>query len=592
MRKANRLVAGIFLLLYFLCLLPAPAKARTQTLRAWLVGCDRFVTYPDTGSCANNNIRKLAGALTEDARGFVSVSTAYNVVMDGREFARRAAAAFAGASEWDISFFYIATHGVYEEGAPAATFRMLLSDGQSEYQLTSLDLYQALSVIPGAKVLVIDTCNSGALIGKGLDVSDLSNHFTGGDFYVLTSAGGSEPSFMWSPPGGSVEGGSYFIDALIGGIGAAGRHAADENRDSAITLSEIYHYLLRAYGASTPHIYPQNDDFLFFSCRSNLPDRGDRLLTDLVYDTPVLVGNEKDFTFSYTLHRKARVAYHLVYDKEGAWQFSNAQIIPDNECPDGLTSPGRKERTLRLAEFDNSTSGYVLLYITTASENGQTPQRGTLLSVQPVAGDPELAVSLAPVPSAHGPAETAIRVRHSFPVSLTVRIKDAAGDTVSVLFYDQPSRPQRLPGNGSLFYWNGLTQDGSLAKPGFYRAEVTASVGGTRLTALSEPIELGRSLPLDALAGGDAAVERVLNGFNAADIVCPGNQGIGSAAPGDYDIAPFQRLVNQPHGDFFGHQALVHGDGQLIQHGQGRLQLGSYFNDVLRFRRLRSPHFL
>ena len=32
---------------------------------------------------------------------------------------------------------------------------MLLSDGQSEYQLTSLDQYQALSVIPGAKVLVL-----------------------------------------------------------------------------------------------------------------------------------------------------------------------------------------------------------------------------------------------------------------------------------------------------------------------------------------------------------------------------------------------------------------------------------------------------
>ncbi|MGI6655063.1 MAG: hypothetical protein ACOX55_13340 [Christensenellales bacterium] len=486
----RRMLCVLFCLLLAWPAIPLHAAEDPQILRAWLVGCDHFVTYPNTGFGARNNLMRLRQVLAQDARGYQSITETYNQPFSGLEARELAQQAFQGANDNDISFFYISTHGIYQEGAPASSFAMLLSDGRREHALTALELFLALNPIPGAKVLVIDTCNSGALIGKGLFVDDLASYFTGGDFYVLTSAGGSEPSFLWSNNSGALQGGSYFLDALAAGISGQGRYAADENQDGDITLSEARRYLLRAYGASTPQMFPQDDDFLLLSARQGSQPPAN-MLTDLVYDSPVLAGGVKEFLFSFTLHRPSQLGYRLVYDQQGEWQFASSQRIPDEEGGLGPAPPGRKERALSLSEFTENTYGYVLLFVVTADALGPRPHMSTLLNVQPTTGDPKLNALVRRLPSPYGYTETAIRVEHAFPVSLTVRILNDKGEAIAVIGYDMPTRPQRLPGGGSIYYWNGMDRNGMTPKRGLYRAEVSTQVGGKTYQVLSDAFRVG-----------------------------------------------------------------------------------------------------
>lgn len=490
MRRALCGLLCVLLLALYVPVLASP-PADPQVLRAWLVGCDTFVTYPNTGMGARNNLTRLAQVLAQDARGYTSITKTYNEPLDGTDAKSLAARAFAGADDNDISFFYITTHGIYQEGAPASSFAMLLSDGRQEHALTALELFLALDPIRGAKVLVIDTCNSGALIGKGLFVDDLASYFTGGDFYVLTSAGGSEPSFLWSSSSGPLQGGSYFLDALAAGVSREGRFAADDNSDGDITLKEAYRYVLRSYGASTPQMFPQDDEFLFFSAALDVPPDPVNVLTDLVYDSPVLSGGIKEFFFSFTLNRPSRLGYRLIYDQDGVWQFAKGQLIRDDEALDAPASAGRKERALSLSEFDEATYGYVLLFIVTADARGPRPHMSTLLNVQPTGGDPNLDATVRRLPSPYGYTETAIRVAHDFPVSLDVRILNEQDEAIAVVGYDMPSRPQRLPGGGSIFYWNGMDRNGVSAPRGRYRAQVSAVIGGQTYTSISDAFRVG-----------------------------------------------------------------------------------------------------
>ena len=83
--------------------------------------------------------------------------------------------AYRDATEQDVSLFYLSTHGVYDAKNADAPPVLLLSDGQTETAMTAEDLRAILDEIPGTKLLILDACNSGAFIGKGMDVSLFSD---------------------------------------------------------------------------------------------------------------------------------------------------------------------------------------------------------------------------------------------------------------------------------------------------------------------------------------------------------------------------------------------------------------------------------
>ena len=70
--------------------------------------------------------------------------------------------AFAGAQEGDLSLFYYAGHG--KHGG-----QLLGTDALDDDSLliTPLMLRQALDQIPGTKLVIIDACYSGGIIGNG-----------------------------------------------------------------------------------------------------------------------------------------------------------------------------------------------------------------------------------------------------------------------------------------------------------------------------------------------------------------------------------------------------------------------------------------
>lgn len=473
-----------FMLTIILLFPSAAAKEmlRLPVMRALLIGCDQFVTQENLRPSAENNVEDIRQILQHDARGYQSIHTSINQPLDESAFRLLVRNSFQDAKENDISLFYISTHGDYRDDVEGR-FRLLLSDGQQEYALTMAVLHSALAEIRGTKVLIIDTCNSGMLLNKGTEMNEFHSQFAGEGYKVLTSAGGNEQSYNWSSGVNHQHGGSYFLLALSRGLGPQGNYAADANRDGSITMSETYQYLLGNYGPSTPQMYPQQDEFVLLQYHREGTIYNSGHIFHVMFDATTLSADEKEINFSYTLNRRARLAYQLVYEQNGTWQFDHPQLFEERETPNGISLPGRKQRTLSLQNFEGAPFGYVLFYILAVDEDSTIPLYTALLSVQ--AKNEEMQVktreSFSPVQG----QELPIMIEHEKPCSLTVIIRNGQGETVSVPWVDLPSRPQHIAPAGSVLYWDGRDQTGETVPNGIYSVQVQATSGGQTTVAFS-----------------------------------------------------------------------------------------------------------
>ena len=460
-------------------------------LRALLIGCDHFLTQEDTWPAAEHNIQLLSDTLMNDRRNYALIRSYASAIASAEAFEDAVLNTFSSARSGDISLLYISTHGVYSEDGGAEQSGLLLSDGQTETLLTAPKLEHALSQVPGTKMVILDACNSGAVIGKGLSALESGAYLSGPAYKVLCSAGGSEASWYFHG-GGSNEaaGASYFASVLSSGLGAQGDFGADQNSDGDITLREAYAYLLDNYAASTTQAYPQNDgDFVLFSYDPDSPRRVTKAVTDLSFDETLLTAGETEVSFAFTMQRQAELYYQIVYHRDGARQFDQAQHYLDGEQADGTVLPGRKTRVLSL-ETAADASGYAMVQLITLEHGVPVFQGARLLCVQPASGNVALSVAAAPVFVPGAWQELPIAVRHDVPCGLTVNILNADGRTVRRLAYETPSRPQQLSPAGSTFYWDGLMTDGTHAPPGDYTVQVKVFLGGRTFTAQSEKITL------------------------------------------------------------------------------------------------------
>lgn len=475
------------LLAAVMLLLPLPraaAEPSAPVLRALLISVDEFISQPDTGSSSYNNIVAIRRALLGDARGYAKIRVSVNEALTFEGFQTLVNDAFRDAGTNDFSLVYLATHGLLDEDK--GDFLGVMSDGTTENQLSGKQIQQALEQVSGNKLLILDACFSGAAIGKGMNEPLVSSAFAGGNIRVLTSAGGLEPSFLWTDNRGRIRGGSYFAQAMVDGISSAGRYQADINRDGQITLAELYEHQFQQYGASTPQVYPQNDDFPVFvyhqSQRTNLP----RQVGDVSVENRVMSSDDEDLAFSYTLYEPAHIAYQLVYEKDENWRFAH----PQNISEDGRQTPGRKEARLQLQPGIDSQNGYVLLFILTVYEDWSAPHTCLLLGVQTQKQDPELKVEASAAFTPSIGEEAAFILRHQGVVRYTAQILDERGQQVACLAYQRMSRPMHLQPEGTPIYWNGRDRGGKPAAPGRYRLAVTAQVAGREYYAASQLIEL------------------------------------------------------------------------------------------------------
>ena len=487
----KKLWAAALLLCAFVFSFAVRAEEETPGLRALLIGCDHFLSQTDTSPAAENNVNLLAEALLTDSRGYTLVRTLPNVLSSREQLERAVRETFGEAEEGDVSLLYFSTHGVYEENDPCGQAALLLSDGIREELVTAAALEEMLDAVPGTKVLILDVCRSGAFIGKGLSAFSEAAPFTGKDYKVLCSAGGSEASWYWQGTDAVSGGASYFATVLAEALGIHGSYPADQNADGEVTLKEIYDYIRENYAASTPQVYPQREEG--FTVLRYDPERGTApgdTVTDITFDDTLLPAGRREVSFAFTVRRPCRLYYQLVYHENGVWQFGTAQHFLDAEQPDGLTLPGRKARTLCLDTGKDDSFGYAMLQFVAVTDGDPSLQGARLLCVPPASGGISLSVTTDEAFTPEAGEEAAILVLHDKPCGLTVSVRNGAGETVCYLGYETPSRPQQLTPAGSTFYWDGRDSRGQACAPGRYTVLTKVYIGETVYTAESEPFLL------------------------------------------------------------------------------------------------------
>lgn len=221
---------------------------QNATCRALVIG-ETYETAPE-------NITRLDGC-KNDAKCMVKMlqslaGTPYTVSgyldLDAAEILDAISEAFAGATEDDVSLFYYSGHGVTGSGA------LLGNDGVGVSPET---LRKKLDQVPGTKIILLDSCFSGYLIGRGSDeaanakaalehflsVFSWSSRGDGSEYYVLTASSLYETSI------GYVGATSLFTGNLLEGMGydpedasRTGSCPADANQDGMFTLDELFVY--------------------------------------------------------------------------------------------------------------------------------------------------------------------------------------------------------------------------------------------------------------------------------------------------------------------------------------------------------------
>lgn len=497
--KMKRMLTGFLALLLAVCRTPglsARAEAAgdgTQTCRALLVGCDQFLSQDETTPIAHNNIQMMETVLSQDTRGF-SVSRLDGLANGAASLKAAIEWAFSGADEDDISLLYISTHGLFESNRTLPEGALLFSDGSLEEEVGAQALEAMLDSIPGEKVILVDACASGALIGKGVSPSVGSARvraaFRREDYHVLVSAGANELSWYWqadtqeAPPGAS-----YFTAALVAGAGLYGTYGADANADGVITLREMYAYLRTGQPSSSAQAYPQEDDFpLICYDPDKATDSTLGELTGIVFQRTALNPEKPVVTLYYTATVQTRVAYSVTPYLNGQWSWENAVLIPDTTewddaaNPSGEVFPGRRLAEVDLTDVLPEGWRYAMIHVLTLSgvEDNAAPSAvyaGRVLRAE-VSGDPELSVRASSSWNREVKPELEIFVGHALPASLTVTIEDAAGKIIKTLAAATSTRPEGLTPEGSLFYWNGTTRTGEKTPAGEYTIHAIAILGG------------------------------------------------------------------------------------------------------------------
>lgn len=190
-------------------------------------------------------------------------------------------AIFSKADNNDISYFYFSGHGSRVENTSYLCPADVTSFADSAISIDELE--NALSTIPGTKVVFLDSCHSGGFIGKGKgevtsdDLVAFNNEvinifsqnesrdlLTKNEYIVLTSCHYWQKCSEIDPWFGDPY--SYFTKALCEGCGYDTYnhpYPADINRDTKVSLQEAYIYIKNSLSSKDQdvQVYPENSNF-------------------------------------------------------------------------------------------------------------------------------------------------------------------------------------------------------------------------------------------------------------------------------------------------------------------------------------------
>ncbi|MBQ3078808.1 MAG: Ig-like domain-containing protein [Clostridia bacterium] len=252
--------------------------------RALAVGIS---SYPDGRSrmgCVNTT-QGISDALSHTAYSSSGYLTDMRLDLSKSELSFAIREAFFGASESDISLFYINCHG----GTQSGLAWLEMYGGEKLY---AHELERMLRDIPGIVIVIIDCCNSGAFIGSSSEPDKFSDgivgafsssqgsggRFASSKYKLLVSSSFDQNSYRIAPSPPATEGtmSTVFALSLAEGLGwnitkdKSGSMKADIDRDRQITLHEAWLYTMKTCMAylknstarQTVQVWPRGDTFV------------------------------------------------------------------------------------------------------------------------------------------------------------------------------------------------------------------------------------------------------------------------------------------------------------------------------------------
>ena len=488
-----RLISLLMTILALTFALPAASRADT---RALLVACSDFITQPDLGSAISGNVQMIASALLGVSPRLSGLSIEDGTIGSGEALSSAIADTFSAADEDDLSILYLCTHGLLSSSDDGLSY-LLLSDGETETALSGEALCTMLAPIQGDKLLILDACFSGALIGRGAQrrpgqgeppephsaspaqtaalaarpfLSDTSIH-------VLTSAGAHESSWYYDSSHLSTGAVSYFASALASGLGLYGAAEADINGDAQITLEEMHRYLSAAVPSSSCQLLSADAQLALPALQSAMLTRP---LSGFTYGQTLLDAAAPEVSFSFTVGEETAVQYRLIDYEDGGWNWENAKTFLDaGDTGSGALSPGRKTRTLTLSGLTPQDSGYLMLQVFSLSDAGLILCSERLIAVQ---GETDAGMTVcAPARFVPGEAEMPVDIMTGVPAEITVTVRDESGALIRRLCRGDMTRP--APGGLTRLYWDGRADNGAFAPAGRYEITAEAVIGGRRVKA-------------------------------------------------------------------------------------------------------------
>lgn len=492
--KGGESMRRILLLFVLLIILLLPSVSLADT-RALLIACSDFVTQPDLGSAISGNVQMIASALLGVSPRLAGLSIEDGTI--GTEHALEAsiAHAFDGADEDDLSILYLCTHGVLSSSDDGLTY-LLLSDGETETALSGDSLCRMLAPVQGEKLLILDACFSGALIGRGaqhhpegpepfiappppaqnVSPSAAAPFLADTSIHVLTSANGHESSWYYDSQHLSTGAISYFASALSSGLGLYGTPEADLNGDAQITLRELHNHLSAAVPSSSCQLMTSDDQLSIPAVSRPMLSRP---LSGFSYGDALLIADNPTLDFSFTAAEETAVQYRLIDFDKGRWDWENAKTFLDGgDYDNGILSPGRKTRTLTLSEVAPDDSGYLMLQVFSLTGDELILCSERLIAVQPARSSIPFTLT-CPTSYTIGQAEMCISVATGVPAEITVSVHDAQGNLVRRICQSQMTRPS--PGDITSVYWDGRDSAGKHVPEGRYTVTAEANIGGTRM---------------------------------------------------------------------------------------------------------------
>ena len=256
-------------------------KEPEPVYRALTVGIATYENERERTGCINTT-QGMSDALSRSGDGYL---TEMRLDLTKNELFMAIKETFSGASENDVSLFYINCHG----GVTAGTAWLEMRYGS---KVTAMELERELRKIPGTVIVIIDCCQSGAFLegemGESAFATKMISQFTGESggknafafqkYKLLVSSSESQNSYRISSSSPATEQNmsTVFARSLTEGLGwnlikdKKGALKADIDNNRQISLHEAWLYTMKrtmsflnkSTARQTVGVWPRGDTFI------------------------------------------------------------------------------------------------------------------------------------------------------------------------------------------------------------------------------------------------------------------------------------------------------------------------------------------